>query len=143
MRTTMASLALAFTLAAGCGGAQQPTTAGATCADAAANNERVILALGQQEGQDMAAMAIAGRDTFAERCAADGWSSAVVGCAARAADADAIQACVEALPPAQHQAMVDTFGAKMGVAPLEPAPTPSSAPAPGAPPPDDPCGGDE
>ena len=52
----------------------------------------------------------------------------MVGCAARAADADAIQACVEALPPAQHQAMVDTFGAKMG-APPEPALTPSSAPA--------------
>lgn len=143
-KTKTASLGLAFALAvvAGCGGTQKQTTAkGATCADAAANNEKVIIALGAQQGQDMSAMATAGRDTYAERCAADGWSSEIIGCAAGAADADAIQACVEKLTPEQHQAMVDTFGAKMGGG-WGDEEAKDSAPAGGAPP-GDPCGGDE
>lgn len=137
IKTAGLGLAFALVLATGCGGAPKHASAqGPTCTDAAANNEKVIVAIGQEQGQDMSAMATAGRDTFAERCAADGWSSAVVACAARAADADAIQACVEQLTPAQHQAMVDTFGAKMGF-------TTEGAPAGAAPPPDDPCGGGE
>lgn len=132
MMHRMAGPALAFLLVAvvGCGGAQKKSTAaGPTCADAAANAEKVILALGQAQGQDMAMMATAGRETYAERCAADGWSAAIVSCAAAAPDADAIQACVEQLTPEQHQAMEETFGAKMG------GPAAGSA--------TDPCGGDE
>lgn len=117
MKKTMAGLALAFvTMALGCGGSQHTSTAASvpTCEDAAANNEKVILAMGQAQGQDMTAYATAGRETYAERCAADRWSPDVVACAAHAADSDAIIACVEQLTPEQHQAMEDTFGAKMG-----------------------------
>lgn len=117
MKHYQAGLALAFTIAIGCGGSQKPATAkGPTCAEAAANNERVILAMGAQQGQDMAAMATAGREVYAERCPADAWSQDIITCAAEAPAADAIIACVERLTPAQHQAMVDAFGAKMGAA---------------------------
>ena len=129
----MAGLALAFaTMTIGCGGSQKPgTMAVPTCEDAAANNEKVILAMGQAQGQDMQAVATAGRETYAERCAADRWSPAIVACAAHAADTDAIIACVEQLTPEQHQAMEDTFQSKMGGGTTEKAA------------PHDPCGGGE
>jgi hypothetical protein len=114
MKQMTAGLALAFALVVvGCGGAQTKATSKASCDAAAANAEKVITALGEQQGEDMSAMAAAGRATYSERCAADGWSSEVVACAAGAVDSEAIQLCVEKLTPAQHQAMVETFGAKM------------------------------
>ncbi len=115
MKRFQAGLALAFTMAIGCGGSQKPAAVSKpTCADAAANNERVILAMGAQEGQDMSMIATAGREVYAERCPADGWSQEIVTCAANAPGADEIMACVKQLTPGQPQAMVDAFGAKMG-----------------------------
>ena len=115
MKRFQAGLALAFTMTIGCVRSHPPATAKApACADAAANNERVILAMGAREGQDMTMMATAGREVYAERCPADGWSQEIVTCAANAPGADEIMACVEQLTPAQHQGMVDAFGAKMG-----------------------------
>ncbi len=113
MKQFTASLSLAFAMLAGCGGAQQAGAKAPTCAAAAANAEKVILALGEQQGEDMRTMATAGRDTYAERCGADGWASTVIACAAAAPDAEAIQTCVEGLTPGQHQAMQDTFAAKL------------------------------
>ena len=104
-------------IAIGCGGSSPRATTtpkAATCEAAAANNERVILAMGKEQGQDMAAYATAGRETFAEHCGPDAWPQEIITCAAGAADAEAIQACVEGLGPEQHDAMVETFGKKMG-----------------------------
>ena len=134
MKKLMAGLGLAFVMvAAACGGSKHASTAASvpTCEDAAANNEKVILAMGQAQGQDTTAYATAGRETYAERCAADHWSPEIVACAAHAADADAIIACVEQLTPEQHRAMEETFGAKMGGGESQ-----KSAPS-------DPCGGAE
>lgn len=135
MKILMAGLALAFaTMTIACGHSQKPgTPAVPSCEDAAANNERVILAMGKAQGQDLEAVATAGRETYAERCAADRWSPAIVACAAHAADTDAIIACVDQLTPEQHQAMEDTFGAKMG----------SGGGAVEKSAPSDPCGGGE
>ncbi len=113
MKRLQAGLALAFTMAIGCAASQKPANA-PTCADAAANNERVILALGAQQGDDLSMMATAGREVYAERCPADGWSQAIITCAAQAPGADEIMGCVEQLTSAQHQGMVEAFGAKMG-----------------------------
>lgn len=149
MKQLMAGLALAFAVVAvGCGGSQRPTMAkGPTCADVAANAEKAVVAMGQRTGEDTRAMATAGRETMTERCPADGWSAEVIACAAAAPDADQVQACVEKLTPKQHQAMEDTFDAKMNATPAADRDTngePSrSAPGGGAAPPDDPCGGKE
>jgi hypothetical protein len=135
MKTLLAGLALALaTTTMACGGKQAPATpAPPTCADAAANNEKVIVAMGQAEGQDMQAYAVAGRETFAQHCAADAWPQAIITCAAGAADADAMIACVDQLTPEQREAMGRTFESKIGG---------GGAPA-AAPKPTDPCGGDE
>lgn len=110
-----AGLALALLMSIGCGGSQKPAPARqATCTEAAANNEKVILALGQQQGEDMTMMATAGRETYAEHCVADGWSQEIIDCAVAAADAEQMMACAERLTPEQHEAMAATFGAKMG-----------------------------
>ena len=114
-----AKIAFAVVLLTACGGSPKPapsnaTVPSATCADAAANNARVITAMGEAQGQDMSQYAAAGRDVYAERCPADHWSQDVIDCAAAAPTADDIIACVERLTPEQHQAMEDAFAAKMG-----------------------------
>lgn len=131
--TLLAGLALALATATmACGSSQKPKTAAApTCEDAAANNEKVIVAMGQAEGQDLQAMALVGRETFSQHCVADAWPQAIVTCAAGAADADAMIACVDQLTPEQRESMGRTFERKIGGGAAEGAK------------PTDPCGGDE
>ncbi len=111
MKHAIAGLALAFALA-GCGGSPKKATApAASCADAAANTQALVMT---GAGADMHVANIMGK-VITEQCTSAAWSADTIACMATAT-ADTMAGCSDKLTAAQKDSFTAAVATEMGAA---------------------------